>query len=312
MSFSIAFSNVLLTLLYIVPGFAACKAKIAKAEHLPTLSSILVYICSPCMIISSFMQTERTWQNTQRFLLFFLISFLLQAVSTGIIYFILHKKYDDVRYRMLTASFGLGNAGFFGIPIIKSLLPNNPEVAAFACVYVVGMNIITFTVGVYCLTGNRRMMTLKKAFVNPSVISMAIALMMFALNMQSVIPQSYLNAIDLLGKITTPLCMIILGIRLAAVPFKKLFMRPFVYVICGCKLLVFPIFCLIALYFLPLDYVFKATMFILCGTPCAAVMLNLAEIYHGERELAANCVLLSTLLCVVTIPILTLILGAVM
>ncbi len=312
MSFNIAFSNVLLTLLYIVPGFVACKAKIAKAEHLPTLSSILVYICSPCMIISSFMATERTWQNTQRLLLFFVIAFLLQAVLTGILYLFLHKKYDDVRYRMLTVSFGLGNAGFFGIPILKSLLPDNPEVAAFACVYVVGMNIITFTVGVYCLTGDRRMMTLKKALINPSVISMVIALILFGLNAQSVIPQNYLNAIDLLGKTTTPLCMIILGIRLASVPFKKLFTRPFVYAICGCKLLVFPILCLIVLYFLPLDYVFKATMFILGGTPCAAVMLNLAEIYHGERELAANCVLLSTLLCIVTIPILTLILSAVM
>jgi predicted permease len=67
--------------------------------------------------------------------------------------------------------------------------------------------------------------------------------------------------------------------------------------------MVFPFVCLAIIYLLPLDPVFKAAMFILGGTPCAAVMLNIAEMYDGETELAANCVLLSTLLCVFTIPI---------
>ena len=62
--------------------------------------------------------------------------------------------------------------------------------------------------------------------------------------------------------------------------------------------------CLAIVYFLPFDPIFKAAMFILGGTPCASVMLNIAEMYEGETELAANCVLLSTLLCVFTIPIL--------
>lgn len=311
MSFSIAFSNVLLTLAYIIPGFVACKTKIAKAEHLSTLSAILMYVCSPCMIVTSFMQTDRTLYNTKQILLFFIISLAVQALVTGILYLIFSKRYDDVKYRMLTVSFGLGNAGFFGIPIIKSLLPNNPEVACFACVYIVGMNMLTFTIGAYCLTGDKKRMTFKKAFLNPSFIGLLIALALFAINFQSKAPDKLLEAVNLLNKMTTPLCMIILGIRLASVSFKKLFMRPFVYVICICKLLIFPLLCLLLIYFMPLGDVFKAAMFILGGTPCASVMLNIAEMYHGETELAANCVLLSTLLCVITIPIIAAIAGAV-
>lgn len=311
MSFSIAFSNVLLTLAYIIPGFVACKTKIAKAEHLSTLSAILMYVCSPCMIVTSFMQTDRTLYNTKQILLFFIISLAVQALVTGILYLIFSKRYDDVKYRMLTVSFGLGNAGFFGIPIIKSLLPNNPEVACFACVYIVGMNMLTFTIGAYCLTGDKKRMTFKKAFLNPSFIGLLIALALFAINFQSKAPDKLLEAVNLLNKMTTPLCMIILGIRLASVSFKKLFMRPFVYVICICKLLIFPLLCLLLIYFMPLGDVFKTAMFILGGTPCASVMLNIAEMYHGETELAANCVLLSTLLCVITIPIIAAIAGAV-
>lgn len=303
MGFGIAFGNVLLTLLYILPGFASCKAKIAKAEHLSTLSAILMYVCSPCMIVSSFMETERTWANTKQVLLFFVASLVIQVLITLILYVIFNKKYSDVKYRMLTVSFGLGNAGFFGIPIIKALLPNHPEVACFACVYIVGMNMITFTVGAYCLTGDRKRMAFKRAFLNPSFIAFLAALVLFAVDFDGFAPEKLLDAISLLGKMTTPLCMIILGIRLASVSFKKLFTRLYVYVICVCKLLAFPFFSLLMVYFLPVSDIFKAAMFILGGTPCASVMLNIAEMYDGETELAANCVLLSTLLCVFTIPI---------
>ena len=300
----VAFSNVLVTLLYIIPGFICCKTKIAKAEHLSTLSAILVYVCSPCMVVNSFMQIERTPRMHGQKMLFFVVSLAIQTVLTFILYGIFRKKFHDVKYRMLTVSFGLGNAGFFGIPIIKALLPGHPEVACFACVYIVGMNMLTFTIGAYCLTGDKKRMTLKKAFLNPPFISLLVALVLYAVNFSGIMPELLGGALDLLNRTTTPLCMIILGIRLASVSFKKLFTRIYVYIICACKLLIFPFACLAIVYFLPLSPVFKAAMFILGGTPCAAVMLNIAEMYDGETELAANCVLLSTLLCVFTIPIL--------
>ena len=300
----VAFSNVLVTLLYIIPGFICCKTKIAKADHLSTLSAILVYVCSPCMVVNSFMQIERTPRMLGQIMLFFVVSLAIQTVLTFILYGIFRKKFHDVKYRMLTVSFGLGNAGFFGIPIIKALLPGHPEVACFACVYIVGMNMLTFTIGAYCLTGDKKRMTLKKAFLNPPFISLLVALVLYAVNFSGIMPELLGGALDLLNRTTTPLCMIILGIRLASVSFKKLFTRIYVYIICACKLLIFPFACLAIVYLLPLSPVFKAAMFILGGTPCAAVMLNIAEMYDGETELAANCVLLSTLLCVFTIPIL--------
>ena len=310
MAFGIAFSNVLLTLLYIIPGFLCCKTKIAKADHLSTLSAILMYVCSPCMIVSSFMETERSLQNIGKIMLFFVVALIIQTVLTFVLYGLFRRKFDDVKYRMLTVSFGLGNAGFFGIPIIKAVLPGHPEVACFACVYIVGMNMLTFTIGAYCLTGDKKRMAMKRAFLNPSFISLVVALVLYALNVKSIMPDMLNDAIILLNKITTPLCMIILGIRLASVSFKKLFARVFVYVTCACKLIIFPFICLLLVWFLPVDNIFKAAMFILGGTPCASVMLNIAEMYNGETELAANCVLLSTLLCVFTIPFLNVVSNA--
>jgi len=117
-----------------------------------------------------------------------------------------------------------------------------------------------------------------------------------------------MNAVNLLSSMTTPLCMIILGVRLSTVRFMSLFSKPFVYIICLGKLVVFPLFCYLTVAFLPLPFSFKASVLILSAVPCASVILNMAEIHHAETELAANCVLISTLLCFITIPLLTLVL----
>ena len=191
----VAFSNVLVTLLYIIPGFICCKTKIAKAEHLSTLSAILVYVCSPCMVVASFMETERSWHMIGQIMLFFVVSLAIQTALTFILYGVFRKRFENVKYRMLTVSFGLGNAGFFGIPIIKALLPGHPEGACFACVYIVGMNMLTFTIGAYCLTGDKKSMTLKKAFLNPPFISLIVALILYGINFQSFMPELLGNAV---------------------------------------------------------------------------------------------------------------------
>jgi predicted permease len=100
-----------------------------------------------------------------------------------------------------------------------------------------------------------------------------------------------------------------LGMRLETVKITELFKRPFVYVTSFIKLFVFPLVAYLLVYFLPfLDEEFKSSIFILSGAPCAAVILSLAELYNTEQELSANVVLVSTILCVVTLPILTVIL----
>jgi len=102
--------------------------------------------------------------------------------------------------------------------------------------------------------------------------------------------------------------MLILGIRLATVSLKKILTRPLVYAISFSKMVVYPLFCYALVYFLPLSFPFKASMLILSSVPCASVILNLAELHRSETELAANCVLVSTLMCFLTIPVLTLLL----
>lgn len=305
MNFEVAAINVALAVVFIIPGFIISKMKRAKAEHLSTLSAVLVYVCSPCMIINSFLSIEFSWRQFGMMALFFGVTLVLQAVFMLVLFLILKRKYEDGKYRMLTIASVMGNVGFFGLPIVRALLPENPEVMCYSSIYVISMNLLVFTIGVYCLTRDRKAITIKAALLNPATFGIAVALPLYFFGVNRFLPTAVLNSINIMGSVTTPLCMIILGIRLANVSLKNLFTRPIVYIICAGKLVIFPLFCYLAVYFLPLDTAFKASILILSATPCASIIFNLAEMHASQEELSANCVLLSTILCCVTIPVLS-------
>ena len=308
MGFTIALSNVLITLFYIFPGFVITKMKKATTDHLPTLSAVLIYIGTPFMEISSFMSLEYSAKGFANMAIFFGLTLVLQILFILVFVAIFHKKFSDSKYRMLTIASMMGNVGFFGIPIVATLFPSNPEVTAYATIFAVSMNILVFTVGIYCLTGDKRYISLKSAFCNPNVFGLVLALPFYFFGLKAFLPTVLTDAIKLIGSLTTPLCMFILGIRLASTPLKRIFARPIVYVAAAMKLIVFPLFCYALVYFLPIDPTIKASVLILAATPCAAVILSLAEIHRSNAEIAANCILITTLFCFLTIPMLTLLL----
>ena len=238
--------------------------------------------------------------------LFFVVSFVIQLVFLLLVFLVFRKKFTISKYRMLTIGSVLGNCGFFGLPLIKALLPNNPEVACYSSIYVISMNILVFTAGIYCLTQDKKYISVKAALINPTAISFVVAFPLYIFGASNWLPTVLKDSIGLLGKMTTPMCMFILGIRLATMDFKKLFTNSFVYFACIGKLIAFPLFAYVCVLFLPLPASFKASMLILAATPCASIILNLAEIHGKETEMSANCILLSTLLCILTIPVLAL------
>jgi len=308
MSFTISLSNVLLTLFYILPGFVIGKMKKTSIEHLPSLSAVLIYVCMPFLVVSSMLSIDYSTEGLKNLGLFFVASLVLQAAFMLIIYFLIRKRSADPKYRLMTVGMVLGNVGFFGLPIVSALLPNNPEVASYSAMYSVTMNILLFTVGVFCVTGQKKYMSIKSALLNPTMLGLAVGFPRYLIGAKTFFPSRLVNGIDVLGHMSTPLCMIILGLRLSAVSLPKLFARPTVYLICLGKLVLFPLFAFFAVKFLPLPYAFKASMLILSATPCAAAVFNVAEMHNCDAELSANCVLVSTLLCFMTIPPLTLLL----
>ena len=303
--FKTTFLAVLLSLLYMIPGYIFCKIKKVRPEHLSTMSFILIYFCSPCMIVSAFLELPRTKENIWLMMLFFAFSFLVQVLFFFILYLIVRKKQDNPMVRIMSVGSVLGNVGFFGLPLIKALFPANPEVACYSCIYVVSMNLLVFTIGIYGVTGDKKAISVKNVFINPAFVSFLIAMPLYLSAGGEWFPEFLGKGVDIVGKMTTPMCMLILGIRLATIEPKKLFTNKYVYLTCGLKLLVLPLFAYGLSLLFPLPETFRYSALILAGTPCASVLLGMAEMKGQSMDLAANCILLSTLMSILTLPVLS-------
>jgi len=306
-TFSITFSNVLLTLLYLFPGFLLCRFRKVSASHLSSVSVILLYVCGPGMFLNALVSLDPSPELTGKMGLFLLFALAGELALMLIILLLLGKKRrQDFSMRMLSIASVMGNVGFFGMPVVRAVFPAAPEAAVYSCIFNVALNLLAWTVGVFTLTGDRKYISLRAALLNPSVIAVSAGFVLYLAGAKNWLPGLLQDGFRTVGAMSTPLCMLILGIRLATMDFRSLFTTPLVWLISAGKLLVFPLFCWLLVMPFPFDPVFKGGLLILAATPCASILLGLAEIHHNGQELAANCALLSTLLSVLTIPLLSL------
>lgn len=298
-------TNVGVMLFYMLAAYALCKAGKGIAAHAKTMSGFLLYVLSPGMIIHSFLQTEYSPETAGNILKFFLTTLALQVLFFLVLYGVLRRKYEEPKYRILTLGAVLGNVGFLGQPLIYGIFPDHPIVTCYSSVYVMSMNILVFTMGVFLITNDRKHISIKSALLNPTSVSIYVALPLFLFRIR--LPEVADHVISVFASMVTPFCMFVLGMRLSTVGWKDLFSRPFVYAACALKLLVFPIFAYLCVVFLPFfDNVFKVSVLVLSSMPAGAIIASLAEMYECEQELSANVVLLTTILSVVTIPLILL------
>lgn len=300
------FINVLTMLMYMACGFILVKSKKADPSHAKSLSAFLLYICSPCMIINAFSEMEYSLGSFLEIIKFFFTAIAVMLLFFIILYAVLRKRYEDPKYRIFSIGSVLGNVGFFGLPLVKALFPGYPLAVCYCMAYVVAMNLIVFTVGVFMITQNKKFISLKTVFFNPTTVALVIALPIYFFGIT--LPSPLAGAVSLLGNVTTAICMLVLGMRLASMSLKKVFSQPFTYITALSKLVVFPIFAFLCVCFLPFfDDIFKTTLFVLSAAPSAAFILTLAELHGKEQELSANIVLVASVMSIITLPLLLLI-----
>lgn len=305
MDFLLTLTSVGILLLYAVPGFILSKAKAVTTKDLPAFSKVLMYVCQPCLALYTFNDTDFTPQLFRDMLLFLLAITVVQLVMLGIFFLVFRKKQGEVRYRIYTVASTFGNCAFFGVPILQALLPDTDAVV-FTNMYFVSMSLLGWTVASAIITHDKKYISVKKIVLNPAVLIMAVALPLFILKIK--LPTQLYGAVSLVGKMTTPLCMIIMGIRLGSMSFKAIFAGGMRYVIIIVKQMVFPLLALGVAFLLPWEEYIRQTMFILACCPVASVVLNFAELLGEGQEDAADMLLLGTMLSVVTMPVMLLIL----
>ena len=306
MSLSITIAAVATMLLYAIPGYGLVKFGKVKAEHIPNFAVLLLYICSPCLSINSFSRVEFTPQLGKDLILFFILSFVIQFGVLLVAYALLRKKgKEDVRYRIYSIAVTLSNCAFMGVPLMEALLPEYPAAVACSAVYSFAMNTLAWTVGSYIISGeDKQYISPKKILFNPCTVVLPLSLFLFISNYE--LPAFLGDAIGAMGRVSTTLCMLIMGMRLATSDLKKVFTSLDTYVVTFLKQMLIPGACMLLMALLPLPREMQVSMYILLCCPVASMVLSFAEMIGKGQRSAADLMLASTILSIVTIPIMML------
>ena len=301
MIFKIALISVAVLLLAAVPGYIMMKKRMIGEECISGFSKVLLYVCQPCLAVYTFTSSSLSKEKLIEVGTFALLSVAIFVIVLGAAYLILHRRFVQPIFRIITIATAFSNCAFFGIPIIEALLPESAsELIIFTTVFAVVMNIIGWTLGAAIISGDTKYISAKKIFLNPAVIGMAAALVIFVFSIP--IEGDLQSMIVTTGRMCTPLSMLIMGMRLATMEFKLLWSDAKVYATIAVKQIGMPLVGFLLVYFLPVSPDIKQTFFIICACPVASVVLNFAEtVGEGQRE-AAKMLLLGTLLSIVTLP----------
>lgn len=295
-------------LFYALIGFLLAKSKLLGREAIPAFAKVLLYVCQPALTLYSFSKVEYSLGLLANMGIFFGISLAGQLGLLILFYFILRKKSrEDVKYRILNISLVLSNCGFFGVPVAESLFPEMLEAAMYSMVFSLGLNLICWTAVMAIVTRDKKYISPKQIFLNPSTVSFAAALLMLVFGIR--LPDILSDGINIIGRFATPLCMLILGMRLGFTRWRVVFSGYIQYIAVAIKQILVPALMLLCVMFLPIDENMKKLSFVLFACPVASNVLNFAEVCGEGQENAAANVLLGTLSSIATMPLMMLLIS---
>ena len=303
------FLTVAIVMIYAIVGFSIIKFKLIKKESIPDFAKFLMFVCQPILIIYSFNKATYSAELGKTLLIALGLIVLIFAVFLTTFFLLFRKKYKEkIAYRIYTIASCFGNVGFLGVPILEAVFKNDANALgpalAISSVFLVVMTEIGWTIGSLIISLDKKYVRLKMIFLNPSIIAIYVALPLFFLGIK--VPTRIDPVVTILAKMTTPLCMVILGMRLSVTNWRIVFANYKTYILIIIKQIIMPLVMLLFVFALPIDQAVKQALVILASAPIASVVLNFSEMVGEGQEDAASLVLCGTILCIITMPLITL------
>lgn len=280
-------------LIYMLPGFILYKKHIITNGGAGDMGKLLICIILPSAILNSY-----NIEFSKEKALMLLISFPAAAAALLLSVIISRIFFKGKPIESFGAAFS--NAGFMGIPLISSVI--GEDMVYCAAAFVALLNILQWTYGVFLITGKRSAVSVKKIFLIPVMISFISGAALFFLPVR--LPPFISEILGTVSQMNAPMAMMIIGFYMAQVSFKDLFAGKRGYAVSAVRLLIIPLMTtLLAAALPPGNYAFKLTMIILAAAPIGTNAAVYAQLYGGNYKAAAGEIVLSTLLSVVTMPL---------
>ena len=284
-------------MLLILVGFFASKAGILTEAGAKSCTDLVLILVTPCVIIKSLMR------EFNRDILFslavcFALSLLVQILMILLSHLLLHAK-DERRERVLRFGAIFANCGFMSLPLQISLLGDDG--ALYGSAYIIMFNLLMWSYGVFLMSGDYKKISLKKLFINPGWIGLAIGMILFIFSLP--VPTPIVSALNYMSAMYTPLPMIIIGFHLSRSHIFQAFSDLQSLFAVALRMILFPAVALTVLFLLGIRGSLLISIVISVSAPVAAITTMFSSKFGGDTPLSVNMVSFSTVFSLVTMPL---------
>lgn len=317
------FLTVAFLLVLTVPCFILVKMKFLGRGAESALSAIVLYVCQPLMLFTSFQKAEYSADILVNMAITAALAVAVHALMFAVVTLCIRGGAEDKKKRVLKFTAMFSNCGYMGIPFLQMLYGDNGEILVYAGVVIGVFNIFAWTLGAYMMTGDKKSLSVKKAVLNPNIIGLAlgvIAFIAFKKPLASLasdgtfldgVLKKLSRSLIFFADMVTPLSMSVIGMKLAGSSFKKVFTDGGAYFSALFKLVVMALAATVCVAFLPVSQTVKNVVFFTLSMPSATMSVLLAVNCDGDADSATDCVILSTILSVASVPLVYMLFSAV-
>ena len=290
----------------VILGYTACKLGYMGDKFDKKLSSIVVDITCPLLVLSSVMGDEMPDR-----------SLILPLVGVGFLTYIIllvfgfwvprfiSKNHDD--QGMIGFSLMFANVGFIGYPIVASIF--GPKAVFYAALLNVPNTFFIFTAGVMLVKGEYGIRQFNpKVLLSPALIGAFIAALLVAFGVHT--PEMIARPITMVGNITVPAALMIIGSSMARLPLREIIGSSKVYATSFLRLVIVPL----SVYFLfrlcGVNTLINNINTVVIAMPVASFGTMFCMKYGRNPSLMTEATFITTLFSIITIPLITLLFGA--
>ena len=291
----------MLVLLFILLiGVAGAKAGVLNAGTNKALTAIVINIAQCAMILGAVINVDMglTAPELLKIVAIAFLTYGLLIVCSLWVPRVLGTKGRERGVYQFACIFG--NAGYMGFPVIASIF--GQEAVFYAALFNIPFNILAYSYGIRILSGGGESAKFQwKRLINPPFAATLGALVITLTKIH--IPTPIADAMDMLGDMVAPSAMLIIGGSLGSLSFKDVFGKWKTYLFLPFKLIIVPIFVWFVLHFIVKDQMILGIATVIASLPVATNATMLCIQYKGDEKTASRLVFVSTVVSVVTIPL---------
>lgn len=296
----VVFQTMLKLFLLLILGFVLFKCHIFDEYTNKKISALIVNVASPMLIISSIAGVE----GSNKSIVFLMIGAgILMYIGFIILGKIINRifpfpKKDWPVYECMVV---FANTGFMGYPVLLDVF--GQEAVFYASLIHMAFNFFVYTYAIMCLTkGDDSEFKLNfKQLLTPGIILIFVGIFIYLFDIQ--LPSVLMDTINSVGSLTAPLSMMMIGSSLAVYPIKDSFTDWRSYVFAFVRLMIVPFVTMIMCRLLHIDAYYANITIITNAMPVGSMVLMLATQYNANVKIVTRNIVVSTLLSVITIPI---------